>query len=94
VSGRLATEAEVPPGARRIAAVAIKLGWSVIATYARGTAPGRPPHVVDSLALRLAKDQRRAVAVWENARFTTGWLFGDRPPSPCAIARLRAELAA
>jgi hypothetical protein len=84
---------EVSTGPRRLARAASKAGWAVVATYARGTDPGkRVPRVVDSLALRMRRSERRAVAVWHDGEIDTAWLWGDRPFTPCAVTELREAL--
>jgi len=96
VPARLAEDGEVPPGARRLAALARSSGWRVVATYARGTYPGRPPRVVESIALRmwLAEPARRAVAVWHGTRFNFATMWGaDCPVRSLNVTQLRAELA-
>ena len=93
VLARRATNEEIPRGAWLVVRLAETCGWSVIATYARGTAPGRPPRVVDSLALRMRRGPRRAVGVWEDRRFTMAILFGDRHYQTCSATKLKEELA-
>ena len=80
VPARVASDAEVPAGARRVAMGAIAAGWVVAATYARGTHPGRTPRVVDSLALRMWRHRQRAVAVWQDARFSFAYIWSDEHP--------------
>jgi hypothetical protein len=98
VSARIATDAEVPTGARRVAAVARDAGWRVVATYARGAYRAqawRDPRVVDSLALRMWHDgsARRAIAVWHDRRFAFAVIWGaDNPLATLNVTELRAVL--
>jgi hypothetical protein len=45
-----------------------RAGWTVQVTYARGTRDGRPPKVVDSVAVRLGRQGVRAYAVWVDGK--------------------------
>jgi hypothetical protein len=94
VPARRAHAAEIPTGARRVLNVATAAGWTVVATYARGTAPTartwQPGKVIDSLALRMRNGARRAAAVWVDGRFDFAVLFGDRPHQTCNATQLRA----
>ena len=74
---RLALAEEIPASARRMATSAQGAGWAVVATYARGTTLGRVLKVVDSLALRLARDERRAAAVWLDGKFSCAVRWGS-----------------
>jgi hypothetical protein len=94
VGARVAAVLEIPAGARRVARVAEGAGWAVVATYARGTLPGRTPRVIDSLALRMRRGARRAAAVWHDGRFDTAVLLGERGYRRCNATQLRAELVA
>jgi len=88
-------DGEVPAGARRVADVAKSAGWRVVATYARGTYPGRPPRVVDSVALRMRRDgsTRIAVAVWHGTRFAFAITWGaDCPLRRINVTQLRGVL--
>lgn len=93
---RLATDDEVPRGARTVRRHAQAHGWTVVATYARGTRRGRVPRVVDSLALRMWGEGNacRAVGVWLDGRFNNAmvWRVGQCPRLVKA-ATLRAWLA-
>lgn len=59
-----------------------RAGWTVLATYARGTAvTGRAPNyrpgpVVESWALRCRRGGARAVAVWVSGRFDFAMMWG------------------
>jgi predicted nucleic acid-binding Zn-ribbon protein len=64
VRARVASELEIPSAARTFMRAAIKAGWKVTPTYARGTALGGQ-RVVESLALRMSRGRERAVACWE-----------------------------
>lgn len=90
VPTRLATDVEIPTGARRVAKVAATAGWAVVATYARGTCPGRTPHVVDSLALRMRRGRHRAVAVWHGTKFTFACAWGETAIEMVNVTRLCA----
>jgi hypothetical protein len=70
VRARLATEEEIPIGAKRIAAKAAGAGLRVVITYARGTPP-RADYVVDSILVR-GWMQRRLMfwASWETHPYT------------------------
>lgn len=95
VACRLAEPGEVPTGARRVAAVAQRGGWRVVATYARGTWPAyRVPRVVDNLALRMwFPDGARAVAVWLDGKYEQGWAWGlCRPLQRVNARELRWEV--
>jgi hypothetical protein len=88
VACRLATEEEIPRTAKTLRRKAEAAGWTVRATYARGTRPGRPPRVVDSVALRMTHPERgRAVAVWLDG----GWSVGLAPGRLRVPARQMAE---
>lgn len=70
VEARLAEPSEIPRGAGVIQRAAQASGWTVVATYARGTRPGRTWRVIESLGLRMWLPPHRAVAVWEDGKFT------------------------
>lgn len=73
VPARPATDGEMPRAAKLAQRRAESAGWSVMATYARGTRPtgtaNKPGAVVDSIALRLRRGRERAVAVWTDGAF-------------------------
>lgn len=100
VRARRAEPGEVPVGARRMRTLAEDAGWLVATTYARGTRPGRPPRVVDSLALRMVTRpapgaRRRAVAVWIDGRFACAFSWAaDRPLRTHTATALRGVLTA
>lgn len=93
VVSRPAVEGEVPRGAKTVEQLAKRHGWTVRATYSRGTKPGRGRAVVDALALRLRRDDTAAWAVWLNSKFDTAQVLrpGDIARSVTATG-LRAEL--
>ena len=96
VPARVASDAEVPAGARRVAMGAIAAGWVVAATYARGTYPYPKlgPRVVDSLALRMWRGRQRAVAVWQDAKFDLAYTWSDQHPIvKHNVTTLRAALS-
>lgn len=97
VECRLATDAEIPRGARPIQRLAEAHGWRVVATYARGTRRGRVPRVVDSLALRMhGPGKRYAVAVWLDGRVDCAFTYDAHKPAfprRVRLAELRAYLA-
>jgi hypothetical protein len=92
---RLAEPAEVPAGARRIAAIAEAAGWTVVATYARGTWPSKTPRVVDSLALRMRHPAgRRSWALWHDGKFHAACSWAaDRPIRMHNATALKAVLS-
>lgn len=73
IPSRPASDSEIPRTALSLRVAAEKAGWTVSATYARGTlmdARGRAADkVVDSIALRMSHpDGRRAVAIWNDGK--------------------------
>jgi hypothetical protein len=92
VWARPATDAETPAGARWVAALAEANGWTVVATFARGTRPSQRPRIVDNLALRMSRGRQRAVAVWVNARFESAFTWGEHPIRRCNNTALRTAL--
>lgn len=90
VPRRPAVPAEVPTMAGRLAKSAASAGWTVVLTYARGTAidrRGRSGIVVHSLAARLSKGTDRAVAIWIDDAFESGWTWTTEPVTvPRAVA--------
>lgn len=94
VVARLAEPHEIPRGAATVQHVALAAGWTVVATYARGTlATGvRVPRVIDNLALRMSMGRCRAVAVWEDGKFTTAYLWGDAPLRKIGNHQLKTHL--
>lgn len=97
VECRLATADEIPRGARPIQRLAKAHGWTVVATYARGTRRGRMPRIVDSLALRMGGPGKRyAVAVWLDGRVDCAFTHNPHKPAfprRVRLAELRAYLA-
>lgn len=95
VPARLAEPHEVPRGAAIVQRLAEAAGWIVVPTYARGTvAIGvRTPRVIDSLALRMRRDRRAVVAVWEDGQFALAYVWGAAPPKKVSNAELRAHIA-
>lgn len=93
VPARVAEPAEIPTGARRVAALAAAAGWTVVATYARGTYPGRVPRVVDCLALRMWRGRQRAVALWHGVKFQFACAWGETAIRTYNVTQLRAVLA-
>ena len=85
IACRVTAGQEIPRGALTVRKAALGAGWSVVATYARGTQWTRsgPGAVVDSLALRMRRGLLAAVAVWVSGRFDFGmrWGEGVRPES-------------
>jgi len=90
---RPAAQDEIPGGARAIEKLAARHGWRVVPTYARGTRAGRPPRVVDSIALRLRREGVRAWAVWLDGKFDTAMVLRDGElPHEVRLAAIREEL--
>ena len=76
VPARPARPEEIPSAASKLAELAQQQGWYVEITYARGTsltANGRPGRVVDSIAVRAVKNNRRLVATWVDGKRSGGW---------------------
>lgn len=94
VTARLAQSHEVPRGAAIVQRAALAAGWTVVPTYARGTLTFgvRVPRVIDSLALRMSMGRCRAVAVWEDGKFTTAYLWGDAPLRKIGNHQLKTHL--
>lgn len=92
VHARLANAAEIPRAAARVQRLAQGAGWTVVATYARGTRPGRNPRVVDSVALRMSRSQERAVAVWLDGKFDLAFTWGGAPLQRISSKQLSAAL--
>lgn len=91
---RLATDDEVPRGARTVVRLAEGAGWTVAATYTRGTKPGRTRKVVDSIALRLRRGDVRAWAVWLDGKFDQAQVLpSGGAPISTTVAALREALA-
>lgn len=88
---RPAAEDEIPRGARPVRTQAQANGWTVVATYARGTRPGRVLVVVDSLVLRMRRGGELAAAMWLDGKFECA----VRGPAARSmnLRDLRAELA-
>ncbi len=96
VSRRPAAPREVPTVAAMFAEAASADGWAVQCTYARGTKidfRGRPGKVVDSIAVRLRRGPDRAVGVWVDGAFTTGWSWRADPVSIPVAVKFRPLLA-
>lgn len=94
---RLAGPSETPRGAELIRRVAVSNGWSIMATYARGTPDvgSHPGRMIDSLALRMADGTHRAVAIWEDGKFAMAYVWClDPPEAPLRLnaTQLRAHL--
>lgn len=99
---RIATDSEVPGGARQLVRKAASLGWTASATYAAGPveSKGAPDGVavLASVAVRLAHPAgHRAVAVWtSDARGTMRADFGAYRPAGwphwtvCGLAEVKA----
>ena len=82
VMARPATSAELPRGAASLVKKADAAGWEHRATYARGTDIGKKAlPVVDSVMVKLSRPPLRAVAVWHDGAFFTGyaWVEGLSP---------------
>lgn len=88
---RPATDDEIPRGARPVRKQAEAAGWTVRATFARGTRPGRTLVVVDSLVLRMRRGGELAAAMWLDGKFECA-VRGPRPPRSMVLRDLRAEL--
>lgn len=74
VACRLARDDELPSAARSLQRAVRRAGGTVQATYAQGYRPGRPPKLVDSIAVRCwAPDGRRLVACWVRVVGATAW---------------------
>ena len=90
VSRRAAQSAEVSTSASVLAEAATADGWAVQLTFARGARLdryGNPGKVTDSLAVRLSRGNRRAVATFLNGSFKTGWNWTTAPATiPRAVA--------
>jgi hypothetical protein len=74
VRARQAQPSEIPRGAKVITRVAEANGWSVAASYARGTsmhANGKPGRLVESCLLGMTReaDKGRVVATWHDNSF-------------------------
>lgn len=80
IACRDAEPAEIPRGARGVMAVAQEHDWRVRCTYARGVPSSRIARVVDSVAVRMRRDNRGAWAVWEDSKFHSACTWG--PDSP------------
>lgn len=98
VPNREAAEAEIPRAAKTMRALAVKHGWAVRATFARGTVlhqTGKPGKVVDSIALRMHAVNRAAWGVWHDGKFNSAqvWGRGDSPINVGAT-HLKAFLSA
>jgi len=94
IHARVAHEAEICSAARRVRDLAVKHGWDAGVNYARGTRPGRPPRVVDSIALRITRNRTRIWAVWLDGKFDTAQIW--RPygiPYLTSMAVVKAEIA-
>lgn len=90
---RPAVAGQIPRGALKLQRAAQGAGWTVLATWARGTkmgARGAPGAVVESLALRMEAGGSgwRAVAVWLDGKFADSWVW--RPAAGTWPARLGA----
>lgn len=93
---REAVADEVPRSAAGVRKVAEAAGWTVLATYARGTrvgANGDPlPGLTDSIAVRCRRELGRAVGVWLRVEggkspkwgYETGygWRTGEQGSAP------------
>lgn len=95
---REATEEEIPRAAKLMRKRAEAAGWSVRATYARGTVmhlTGKPGKVVDSIALRMHKANRYAWAMWYDGSFETAqtWERGQGFPAGIGAHALTAWLS-
>lgn len=92
VAMRDARPDEIPPTARKLRDLAEANGWTVRATYCRGTYSTRASsRVVDSLALRMQRGKERAVAVWNDRRFDAACAWDDLYwPRPLNVTELRA----
>jgi hypothetical protein len=91
---RPAEPAEIPSGARSLMRAAVE-GWTIAATYARGTWPVRdkPGPIVDSLALRFRGGIVRGYGLWVDSRFKGGAvMYGGNFPVSVTATRIRALL--
>lgn len=94
VWARPAVPSEIPRGASAMQKLAARHGWSVDARYARGTRAGRPPRVVDSLALRLRRDGVRAWAVWADGKFDAAQIwYPSGVPQNVNLTAVREHMA-
>ncbi len=67
---RLAATDEIPRSAHTLMNKAQAAGWTVCATFARGTdIKGRRHKVVDSVAVRLRRGGSSLVALWIDGKF-------------------------
>jgi hypothetical protein len=75
---REATEAELPRTARALLKAAEAAGWRARATYAQGYSlgnHGEPGPLIESVATRLRKPPLAAVAVWQDSKFSTAYVW-------------------
>ena len=85
---RPAEVSELPSGAIRLAKLADDHGWTVTATYAEGVEGKKAPRPCTSIAVRMAKPDRRLAAVWTDGKFTSGLA-----PWQCyTLAQLKEEV--
>lgn len=80
VRARPAASDEMPRTATSLVKKAEALGWWTSSSYAHGTtidAQGRPSRLVESVVVRLANGAAgaRAVGVWMDGKFSTGFVW-------------------
>lgn len=75
VTARPVVDEVIPRSVASMAKLAEGAGWSVEITYARGTTYSTQPRLVHSLAVRMRRDGRRAVAVWTCPADGEKWTF-------------------
>lgn len=95
VTSRPAIDDEIPARVITLRVLAQAHGWRTRVTYSRGTRQGRPPRVVDSIALRMQRDEVLMWAVWLDGLFDTAmiWRRNDAP-YVAKLANVREEIQA
>jgi hypothetical protein len=84
----------MPRNAIRLVVNAEARGWRVEVTYARGALAGvRSARVVESIAVRMARGNVRAVGIWHDGGFATGLVFGSAALGRLNLTELKAEIA-
>jgi hypothetical protein len=70
-------DGEVPTTPARIAKTASTSGWKVATTYAKAEQDGR---VLESIALRLARDPLAGYGLWVNGKFDMAYVWSRFTP--------------
>lgn len=76
VTARPAQPTEMPRTAAALVAAAEEAGWRCCAQYAHGTSvdpKGHPSRLVESLVVRLRREEQAAVAAWHDGKFSTAY---------------------